>query len=276
MIFWTTLEVNTAISCACIMTFKPLIQRVFPRLLSPSKGFREPQLPWITPINNNNITTISSTNANANSNPRHPFAADTGGTCLPCPSKPGNNLSVTSFRESGTRRSGNGSGSERVHPCHHQRAKDEDGLSQSRYYHSLLKPASPGGAGAGSSYGLGGELDLEAQCASTCSDISVMTANTTKTTTTAAAATTGTPAMVEPCSFHDCTGICGSCKEERQPQHGGGGGAAGECDDGVLSPTASLRAPPRAYLRLSIHVTRSVVVKKWPRSPSPGKARHRN
>ncbi|KAK4167113.1 hypothetical protein QBC43DRAFT_204245 [Cladorrhinum sp. PSN259] len=33
MIYWTQLEVNAAISCACIMTLKPLIQKIFPRLL---------------------------------------------------------------------------------------------------------------------------------------------------------------------------------------------------------------------------------------------------
>ncbi|KAK4224777.1 hypothetical protein QBC38DRAFT_286542 [Podospora fimiseda] len=33
MIYWTTIEVNAAISCACIMTLKPLIQKIFPRLL---------------------------------------------------------------------------------------------------------------------------------------------------------------------------------------------------------------------------------------------------
>lgn len=52
MIYWTSVEVNSAICCACIMTLKPLIQRIFPRLLSPSKGVREPTLNWITPIDN--------------------------------------------------------------------------------------------------------------------------------------------------------------------------------------------------------------------------------
>ncbi|KAK4456989.1 hypothetical protein QBC42DRAFT_350843 [Cladorrhinum samala] len=33
MIYWTSVEVNASISCACIMTLKPLIQRIFPKLL---------------------------------------------------------------------------------------------------------------------------------------------------------------------------------------------------------------------------------------------------
>jgi hypothetical protein len=37
-LFWTSIEVNTAITCACIMTLKPLIQRAFPRVLSPGRG----------------------------------------------------------------------------------------------------------------------------------------------------------------------------------------------------------------------------------------------
>ncbi|KAH8908298.1 hypothetical protein BR93DRAFT_868205, partial [Coniochaeta sp. PMI_546] len=34
--FWTTVEVNTAISCACMMTLKPLIVHFFPGFLAPS------------------------------------------------------------------------------------------------------------------------------------------------------------------------------------------------------------------------------------------------
>ncbi|KAK3938736.1 hypothetical protein QBC46DRAFT_365287 [Diplogelasinospora grovesii] len=50
LIFWTAIEVNTAVSCACIMTLKPLIAKVFPRLLSTSQYFRDQSLAWITPI----------------------------------------------------------------------------------------------------------------------------------------------------------------------------------------------------------------------------------
>ncbi|KAK4144856.1 uncharacterized protein C8A04DRAFT_11132, partial [Dichotomopilus funicola] len=51
VVYWTNIEVNAAICCACIMTLKPLIQRVFPRLLSPTSDTRDPPtLDWITPV----------------------------------------------------------------------------------------------------------------------------------------------------------------------------------------------------------------------------------
>src|ERR1051325_11666797 len=47
MIYWTSVEVNAAISCACIMTLKPLIQKIFPSLLFPSRTPRDQSLQWI-------------------------------------------------------------------------------------------------------------------------------------------------------------------------------------------------------------------------------------
>lgn len=40
------------------------------------------------------------------------------------------------------------------------------------------------------------------------------------------------------------------------------------CDDD--SSVGALSAPPKAHLRLSIHVTKSVLVSKFPESPIPG------
>lgn len=43
--YWTCVELNTATSCACIMTLKPLIVRVFPKLLPHGSPFRsQPRL----------------------------------------------------------------------------------------------------------------------------------------------------------------------------------------------------------------------------------------
>lgn len=36
--FWTTVEVNASICCACVVTLKPLAMRVFPKLLARSRG----------------------------------------------------------------------------------------------------------------------------------------------------------------------------------------------------------------------------------------------
>ncbi|KAK3694392.1 hypothetical protein B0T22DRAFT_69931 [Podospora appendiculata] len=50
LIYWTTVEVNAAIVCACIMTLKPLIQKLFPRLLPSNQHARARSLQWITPL----------------------------------------------------------------------------------------------------------------------------------------------------------------------------------------------------------------------------------
>lgn len=46
--FWTTTEVNTAVSCACLMTLKPLIVHFFPGFLSPSSDMSDPTLRQVT------------------------------------------------------------------------------------------------------------------------------------------------------------------------------------------------------------------------------------
>ncbi|KAK0663898.1 hypothetical protein QBC41DRAFT_23669 [Cercophora samala] len=59
MIYWTSVEVSAAICCACLMTLKPLIQRLFPRLLSPNTGSKTQRennsLEWIDPISGHPI-----------------------------------------------------------------------------------------------------------------------------------------------------------------------------------------------------------------------------
>jgi hypothetical protein len=46
--FWTVVEVNTAISCACVMTLKPLIVHFYPRFLAPSTYMSDPTLQRVT------------------------------------------------------------------------------------------------------------------------------------------------------------------------------------------------------------------------------------
>ncbi|KAM7200189.1 hypothetical protein V8F20_005407 [Naviculisporaceae sp. PSN 640] len=58
LVYWTAAEVNAAIVCACAMTLKPLVMRLFPRLLGGRSGRfgggggagGNNSLPWITPI----------------------------------------------------------------------------------------------------------------------------------------------------------------------------------------------------------------------------------
>lgn len=47
--FWTTTEVNTAVSCACLMTLKPLIVHFYPGFLSPARAdMSDPTLRQVT------------------------------------------------------------------------------------------------------------------------------------------------------------------------------------------------------------------------------------
>ncbi|KAK0657042.1 hypothetical protein B0T16DRAFT_452540 [Cercophora newfieldiana] len=52
IVYWSTAEVNALIVCSCIMTLKPLVQKWFPNMLSPSHYGRDRSLRWITPITN--------------------------------------------------------------------------------------------------------------------------------------------------------------------------------------------------------------------------------
>ena len=46
--FWTLTEVNTAVSCACLMTLKPLIVHFFPGFLASSSYMSDPTLRHVT------------------------------------------------------------------------------------------------------------------------------------------------------------------------------------------------------------------------------------
>jgi hypothetical protein len=214
MIYWTTVEVNAAIACACIMTLKPLIQRVFPRLLSPSKGMREPTLQWITPVNNDSLLRTHARNSLPPTSPTSPLHRH---------ASRGSHTSTHTHKNSG---SGSGSGSlPHLHEYEMSHAHHQDTIKKSRYYHHFTRHSSP--SDTDDPYDLDHDLDLEAQ--RTCS-------RTTRGDTGASSS-------------------------------GSGSGSAGgnydddEDDDKLLDPGAgALRAPPRAHLRLSVHVMREVVV----------------
>ncbi|KAK4183398.1 hypothetical protein QBC35DRAFT_114423 [Podospora australis] len=176
MIYWTSVEVNAAISCACIMTLKPFIQKMFPRLLSPSRTTRDQSLQWIE----------QSSTHNRRSGPRDSYRLSDS------PASP-------KFERKGS-----------LVP--HAEEHDEHGASMAEY--GVLKPS-----------------DLEAQ-RTLCSSVSTYATRQDSTTP-----------MLED-------------EDDEVPPLGGAG---------------SLSAPPRAHLRLSIHVTKSVHVEKFPRSPAPGK-----
>lgn len=183
MIYWTSVEVNAAISCACIMTLKPLIQRIFPSLLSPSRTARDQSLQWIE----------QSSRHNRRSGP--PPAA---------------------YRLSDTSASSKRKGS--LVPL----AEEHEGHGASMAEYGVLKP---------------GDLEAGGQRTLVCSNSSV--------STTVARHDSTTPMLDD---YHEH-------EDEVSP----------------LGGTRSLRAPPRAHLKLSIQVTRSVHVEKHPRSPAPGK-----
>ncbi|KAK1757886.1 hypothetical protein QBC47DRAFT_166668 [Echria macrotheca] len=159
IVFWSTVEVNASIACACTMTLKPLIQKWFPTLLSGNHDVRERSLRWITPLNTTRNSRQSYT-------------------------RPGTN---------------------------HQRAASD---AQSRRGVPPLAPVDEKDATVCEVPGHTG-VDLEAQRSMSVSTV-----------------------------------VC-------------------EDDSSVVGMSA-LRAPPKAHLRLSIHVTKSVHVSKYPESPTPG------
>ncbi|KAK3902978.1 hypothetical protein C8A05DRAFT_33292 [Staphylotrichum tortipilum] len=159
MIFWTTVEVNSAVSCACIMTLKPLIQRAFPRLLSPSKGHRDPpNLQWITPVNTitttttTTTTTIPETTSSTPSSPTNPPLARTRSNTSTKPHRASNPpISLTTLPYL----------PEHYHHHHEKEYLDSPReCASSRYYHGLIHSRS------GDTYlesDLDHDLDLEVQ-----------------------------------------------------------------------------------------------------------------
>jgi hypothetical protein len=227
MIYWTTVEVNAAIACACIMTLKPLIQRVFPRLLSPSKGMREPTLQWITPANNDSLLCThhrSSLPATSPSSPLHRHTSR------------GSNTSTHTHKNRGSG-SGSGSGSlPHLHEYELPHAHHQDTMEKSRYYHHFTRHPSP--SDTDDPYDLDHDLDLEAQ----------------RTCSTTTRADTGASSSGSAGGDYD-----DDEEEDHKP-----------LDPGSASGAGALRAPPRAHLRLSVHVMREVVVESERVGPGPG------
>nr|CDP22942.1 Putative protein of unknown function [Podospora anserina S mat+] len=212
MIYWTSVEVSAAICCACLMTLKPLIQRLFPRLLSPNSGSKiqreNSSLQWIDPITG------------------HPIRRDSRQSFIGLAAQLGRRgsrrLSETSDKTS-SKRKGSLLRQVEEHEGGLPLVNNNNGLADYKLNRSVMHG------------------DLESQ--QTCS--------------VSAGARGGS-------SLHP----------SNTPDH------HNEDDDdispldttsGGRSPgSGSLRAPPRAHLRLSIQVTRSVKVEKHPRSPQPG------
>ncbi|KAK4044373.1 hypothetical protein C8A01DRAFT_31428 [Parachaetomium inaequale] len=239
MIYWTTVEVNASVACACVMTLKPLIQRVFPRLLSPSKGIREHTLQWITPVNSNNRDSIHTNHHHQhrhNSSPMIPVSPLT---------RRESNTSTHTTNKHRCSGSGSGSGSAsnsgsalpHLHEYSERRQPDHDTVEKSRYYHSFTAAADA------ADYDLDRDIDLEAQ--RTCSSSVVSNR-------TAAGGGSSTRSAVD------------------DDEEGEGEGE----DYTPLDPypgAYALRAPPRAHLRLSVHMPRFVGGEMWqPQQRSPG------
>ncbi|KAL1837203.1 hypothetical protein VTJ49DRAFT_4154 [Mycothermus thermophilus] len=155
MIFWTTVEVNAAISCACIMTLKPLIERVFPRLLSPDLDNRDPSLHWITPIRNESVYETENDNNNTNNldkrasscSPTSPSFHLTSLTPTPHPPSSAYYPRRTSAPALFPVRSRTGSigGAGLPNLPEHRPDEHDDALEKSRYYHGFTAPtAVPG------------------------------------------------------------------------------------------------------------------------------------
>ncbi|KAM7211743.1 hypothetical protein V8F06_012876 [Rhypophila decipiens] len=226
LIYWTAAEVNAAIVCACAMTLKPLVQRLFPKLLGGRSGRygggNGHSLPWITPITgtagdgDENRTRTSHSGSQRRSSVRNSlrqsFSWGIGGKA--------NSVRTSIHGGRGHARSGSGASGD-VNFAFGSQAKRK-GSHASSYSH-------------GFGHGYGGR-DL--------------------------------PRVEE-------RELRGQKGRERE------GADEGDDGDSLLNQDArprtrghvaeggDLAAPPKAHLRLSIHVTRSVHVTKMPSSPVP-------
>ncbi|KAK4171373.1 hypothetical protein QBC36DRAFT_295424 [Triangularia setosa] len=210
MIYWTSVEVSAAICCACLMTLKPLIQRLFPKLLSPNSGSKTQRdntsLQWIDPITGQPLRRDS----------RQSFI----GLAAQLGRKGSRRLSDTSDKTSSKRK-----GSLLPQVEEHEGGSTllvNNGLAD----YKLNKPVMHG--------------DLESQ----------------RTCSVSAGACRGS--LLHPLNI---TNHHNEEDDDISPLDTSGGRSPG---------SGSLRAPPKAHLRLSIQVTRSVKVEKHPRSPQPG------
>ncbi|KAK0748356.1 hypothetical protein B0T21DRAFT_406881 [Apiosordaria backusii] len=220
MIYWTCVEVNAAISCACLMTLKPLIQRLFPRLLSPNLGSKTQRentsLQWIDPITGQPLRRDS----------RQSFI----GLAAQLGRRGSRRLSETSDKTS-SKRKGSLLPQVEEHEGGSTLLVNNAGLADYRI--NAAKPVMHG--------------DLESQ----------------RTCSVSAGARRGSLLHPLNTADHHNDEEDDDISPLDTTTSGGGGRSPG---------LGSLRAPPKAHLRLSIQVTRSVKVEKHPRSPQPGEA----
>jgi len=236
LIYWTTVEVNSAISCACIMTLKPLIERVFPRLLSPEQDHRDPTLPWITPINNDDVEShcdaasqaskvngpadsITDPSSDPNSNHRHPSRRSLLPECT-CKRGHGNSSGVlyTANSEGDGNTSDGDDPTEKYHEILYLHHNELHGHS---HHHTMF--------------------DLEAQR-------SIGSTNLSRTTTTAVSPTASAPAVAraaDPLTTGRATNREGDDDHDLDEKRDEIPLTQGE------EHIFTLQAPPRAHLRLS-------------------------
>lgn len=225
--YWTSVEVNAAITCACIMTLKPLIQRIFPRLLSTgSRYIHDHSLPWITPIHSTHSRSIHSRRGS-----RHSF--------------------VHSHSRTHRRHRSN---STATSPMSEMKTGGEGALSSvdkydnydRRVYNELFRKEAALRIS-----------DLEARGIGPCGG----SGSGTSSTSTADRENRDSREL-GPDRDHDSMSTTGTSLggTMSHQQHD-----TSDRDDGEDS---QLRAPPRAHLRLSIHVIKSVHVTRSPPSTS--------
>ncbi|KAL2271411.1 hypothetical protein VTJ83DRAFT_782 [Remersonia thermophila] len=280
MIFWTTVEVNTAISCACIMTLKPLIEHVFPRLLSPDEDRRDPTLQWITPISNGSLLETEHGSGNNNSSPvkrvsscsptslSFPLAPLTPTHQPPSSAHAPRRMSAPALYPVRSRAGSIGGTGLRNLPEHEH---EHDALETSRYYHGFTAPTavagrkpsvgghSGGGASGGDAtvvargtYDLDADLDLEAQRAfrDDCMDekhegFSSLTASTAVTRALSSAG--GTERPFGPGDNDEDPKRSSSVSSVRSSEPGSPAVSPRGMVHGGGEDRGSLRAPPRAH-----------------------------
>lgn len=226
LIYWTAAEINAAIVCACAMTLKPLVQRVFPRLLGGRSGrgrYVDQSLPWITPVGDG-----SGRGSVLRSSFRNSFA--------------GRQTVRTSIHGGGGHfRSGSGASGGSL-GLGHKRGKS--GSSGGGYQLPMVEESEMAGRGRGFYF-------RDEDILSDYEDIKGELVNGQQSNSLSTVAIGGVAVVAARDDMDDGDSLLDG--------HAGvGRGAEGD-----------LAAPPRAHLRLSIHVTRSVHVVKTPSSPVP-------
>lgn len=250
------------------MTLKPLIQRVFPRILSPSKGFRDPTLQWITPLEGGGSLGTrgsSNTGTGTNRNSRQSFASSGRRRGSIGHASQHDSIGSDRSRKRGSRsQSGSASASGGL-PHVEEWEGDEYLMHPGEEYHEILYLSKLDSCHSHchgnnhspvSDFDLDRDRDLEAQ--------RIYSALSTPTPTL------GIGAVTQPVGEQRKDEEEGE-KEAERPEAGNEKRPSVDHPQRVVS---LLWKPPKSYPahtgRLAIHVTRSVRVEKCPRSPSPG------